>query len=75
MHFDKSEPLWFQLLFKVTHFFPGAAITDEIGKFINILGNVVLVNNYSCVKGLEFSNVLQMSTILNSLSLKQWQDV
>ena len=75
MHFDKSEPLWFRLLFKVTNFFPGAAITDEIGKFINILGNVVLVNNYSCVKGLEFSNVLQMSTILNSLSLKQWQDV
>ena len=58
IHFDKNEPLWFQLLFKVTNFFPGVTVTNDVGKFIKISGNAVLVNNYNRVKGLEFSDVL-----------------
>ena len=58
IHFDKNEPLWFQLLFKEINFFPGVAVTKDVGKFIKISGNAVLVTNYSRVKGLEFSDVL-----------------
>ena len=58
IHFDKTEPLWFQLLFKVTNFFAGATVTNNVGEFLRNLGNMVLVSNYKCVTGLEFSEVL-----------------
>ena len=58
IHFDKDEPDWFQLLFKVTNFFAGVTITNDAGKFIKNSGNTVLVSNYNYVKGLEFSEVL-----------------
>ena len=58
IHFDKTDPLWFQLLFKVTNFFPGVTVTNDVGKFFGNSGNIVLLSNYSCVKGLEFSEVL-----------------
>ena len=58
IHFDKDEPDWFQLLFKVKNFFPGVTTTNDAGKFIKNSGNTVLVSNYNYVKGLEFSEVL-----------------
>ena len=58
IHFDKSYPLWFQLLFKVNNFFPGVTVTNNAGEFLRSSSNMVLVNNYNCVKGLEFSEVL-----------------
>ena len=58
IHFDKSDPLWFQLLFKVNNFFPGITETNNVREFLRSSSNMVLVNNYSCVKGLEFSEVL-----------------
>ena len=60
IHFDKNEPLWFQLLFKVTKCFPGIMVTSKVGEFLQSSSNMVLVNNYNCVKGLEFSEVLLM---------------
>ena len=58
IHYDKNEPLWFQLLFKITNFFPDVTVTNDVAKFIKISGNAVLVSNYNLVKGLEFSDVL-----------------
>ena len=58
IHFDKTDPLWFQLLFKVTNFFPGVTVTNNVREFLRNSGNAILVNNYNCVKGLEFSDVL-----------------
>ena len=58
IHFDQSEPDWFQLLFKVTNFFPDVTVTNIVGEFLQTSSNMVLVNNYNCVKGLEFSEVL-----------------
>ena len=58
IHFDKTEPLWFYLLFECTSFFEGVTVTNNVGKFLRNLGNMVLVSNYKCVTGLEFSEVL-----------------
>ena len=58
LHFDKNEPDWFQILFNVTNFFQGIAVTKIVGEFLESSSNMVLVNNYNCVKGLEFSEVL-----------------
>ena len=58
IHFDKTDPLWFQLLFKFTNFFPGLTVTSNVGEFLRNSDNTVLVNNYNCLKGLEFSEVL-----------------
>ena len=58
IHFDKTEPLWFQLLFKVTNFFAGVTVTNNVREFLRNSGNMVLVSNYNCVTGLEFSEVL-----------------
>ena len=45
IHFDKTEPLWFQLLFEVTNFFAGVTVTKNVGEFLRNSGNMVLVNN------------------------------
>ena len=58
LHFDKNEPDWFQILFNVTNFFQGITVTKIVGEFLESSNNMVLVNNYNCVKGLEFSEVL-----------------
>ena len=58
IHFEKSDPPWLQLLFKFTNSFQCVTVTNEVGKFFRNPGNRVLLNNYSCVKGLEFSEVL-----------------
>ena len=58
LHFDKTDPLWFQLLFKFTKISSGVAFTNDVGKFLRNSGNAVLVSNYNSVKGLEFSEVL-----------------
>ena len=34
IHFDRTDPLWFQILFKVTHFFSGVTVTNNVGKFL-----------------------------------------
>ena len=58
IHFDETDPLWYKLLFKDKKFFPGVTVTEDFMEFSKIPGNVVLVNNYNFVKGLEFSKVL-----------------
>ena len=58
IHFDQNEPLWFQLLFKVTNIFSGVTVTNNVGNFIKNPGNALLVTNYNYVRGLEFSEVL-----------------
>ena len=58
IHFDRTDPLWFQLLFKVINFFPDVAFTNNVGEFLRNSGNMVLVSNYNCLTGLEFSDVL-----------------
>ena len=58
IHFDRTDPLCFQLLFKVTNFFPNVTVTNNVGEFLKCSGNMVLVSNYNCVTGLEFSEVL-----------------
>ena len=55
LHFEKTDPLWLQLLFQ---FFPDVKITKNIREFSAKLGNMVLINNYNSVKGLEFPEVL-----------------
>ena len=58
IHFDRTDPLWFQLLFKVINIFPDVTVTNKVGEFLKDSGNMVLVSNYSYVTGLEFSEVL-----------------
>ena len=58
IHFDKTEPIWFRFLFKVINFFAGVTVTNNVGEFLRNSGNMVLVSNYNCVTGLEFSEVL-----------------
>ena len=58
IHFDKTDSLWLQPLFKVTNVFPGVKVTYDVGEFLRSSDNMVLVTNYNCVKGLEFSEVL-----------------
>ena len=58
IHFDKTDPPWLQLLFKVISFFTRVTVTNDVGEFLRNSGSMVLINNYNCVKGLEFSEVL-----------------
>ena len=58
IHFDKSDPLWLELLFKVNNFFSRYNSDKQRKRILRSSSNMVLVNNYSCVKGLEFSEVL-----------------
>ena len=58
IHFDKDDPLWFQLLFKDTNFFPGVTVKNNVGEFLRNSGNMILISNYNYLKGLEFSDVL-----------------
>ena len=32
--FDKTEPIWFQFLFRVTNFFAGVTVTNNVGEFL-----------------------------------------
>ena len=58
IHFDRTDPLWFELLFKVTKFFSCVRVTNNVEEFLRSSGNMVLVSSYKCVTGLEFSEVL-----------------
>ena len=58
IHFDKTDPRWLQLLFKVMSFFTRLTVTNDVREFLRNSGSMVLINNYNCVKGLEFSEVL-----------------
>ena len=71
IHFDKNQPDWFQLLFKDKNFFPDVTVTNNVGEFLQSSTSMVLVNNYNCVKGLEFSEVLLMLDT-NEYHLKQF---
>ena len=57
IHFENADPLWFQLLFK-DNVFPGVTVKNNVGEFLRNSGNMVLVSNYNCLTGLEFSDVL-----------------
>ena len=64
VHFESKTPPWLKMVFQLTHF-RGIRITSDAGKFKtldpdqdNLKGNPILVTNFRCVKGLEFSDVL-----------------
>ena len=65
------------MVFQLTHF-RGIRITSDAGKFKtldpdqdNLKGNPILVTNFRCVKGLEFSDVLLLLNV-NEYYLKQF---
>ena len=59
LHFESSNAPWLQQLLKLKSYFKKLTLTDDAGKFLaNTTENMVLVNSYDIVKGLEFSEVL-----------------
>ena len=58
IHFERADPLWFQLLFKIKSFLPDVTVTSSVEEFLRNSGNMVLVSNYKCVTGLKFSELL-----------------
>ena len=64
VHFESQAPIWLTYLLQLTNF-NRLKITFDATEFINLdktqdkqKGELVLVADYRCVKGLEFSNVL-----------------
>ena len=59
LHFESANAPWLQQLLKLKSYFKKLTLTDDAGKFLaNTTENMVLVNSYDIVKGLEFSEVL-----------------
>ena len=59
LHFESTNAPWLQQLLKLKSCFKKLTLTDDAGKFLaNTTENMVLVNSYDIVKGLEFSEVL-----------------
>ena len=64
VYYSSKTPPWLEQLFHLT-IFQGLNITTDPAKFLNLdldqansRRNLVLVTNYRCIKGLEFSDVL-----------------
>ena len=58
IHFEHDNPRWLIDLFKRS-IFPSLTIVDDIENFLsNDNDRVVLVKNYNCVRGIEFSDVI-----------------
>ena len=47
IHFDKNQPDWFQLLFKVTNFFSDVTVTNKVGEFLQSSSKYVSSKNGS----------------------------
>ena len=58
IHFEHDNPRWLIDLFKLSTF-PSLSIVDDVENFLsNDNDKVVLVKNYNCVRGIEFSDVI-----------------
>ena len=70
IHFEHDNPRWLISLFKLS--FLSLSIVDDVDDFLsNNNKGVVLVKNYNCVRGIEFSNVILILDA-NEYHLKQF---
>ena len=59
LHFESSNAPWLKKLLQLESCFQGLTLTEDVERFLtNTSDNMVLVNSYDIVKGLEFSEVL-----------------
>ena len=72
IHFEYNNPRWLVNLFKLSVIFPSLTIVDDVETFFsNKNERVVLVKNYKCVRGIEFSDVILLLDA-NEYHLKQF---
>ena len=64
IYFESNIPRWLEQLLKI-NIFRGLNVTFDAGEFKNLEQDqekrnreLILITNYRCVKGLEFSHVL-----------------
>ena len=71
-HFERDNPRWLINLFKVSTIFPSLAIAYDVEEFLSKNSKrVVLITNYNCVRGIEFSDVILLLDA-NEYHLKQF---
>ena len=59
IHFESANAPWLQQLLQLQSYFKGLTLTDDVEKYLNNTNeNMVLVNSYATVTGLEFAEVL-----------------
>ena len=59
LHFESTNAPWLYELLQLESYFKGLKLTDDVERYLtNTNDNMVLVNSYDIVKGLEFSEVL-----------------
>ena len=60
LHFESTNALWLYQLLQLESCFENLTLTDDVEKFLAKRSdkNMVLVNSYDTVKGLEFSEIL-----------------
>ena len=59
LHFESTNTSWLNELLQLESYFKGLTLIDDVERFLtNTSDNMVLVNSYDIVKGLEFSEVL-----------------
>ena len=72
IHFEKDNPSWLINLFNLSIVFPSLAVVDNVEEFSSKINErVVLVKNYNCVRGIEFSDVIVLLDA-NEYHLKQF---
>ena len=58
-HFESTNAPWLQQLLQLESCFKGLTLTDDVEKYLaNTNDNMVLVNSFAILRGLEFSEVL-----------------
>ena len=60
LHFESANKRWLHRLFQLESYFENLTLTDDVETFLAKRSdkNMVLVNSYDVVKGLEFSEIL-----------------
>ena len=72
IHFEQENPLWLEKLLQLPNTFPHLSITSDTRYFLSTTNEkLLLVKNYNCVKGLEFSDVIILLDA-NEYHLKQF---
>ena len=72
LHFEQENPLWLEKLLRLPNTFAHLNITNDIRYFLSSTNEkLLLVKNYNCVKGLEFSDVIILLDA-NEYHLKQF---
>ena len=71
IHFEHDDPRWLISLFKLSVFSSLSIVDDVHGFLSNNNKGVVLVKNYNCVRGIEFSDVILILDA-NEYHLKQF---